>query len=227
MKKIIYTIIILFWIFLLNIILFFFNENYNFFVKSLKNPDILLEEKSILINDDYLLDLSDIDPKEKEECICEEKEEIICENNSKEKQNIELEKELVDREKINRDIWEILNYFWEINLQKKEYNEYYLIFWLTDEYPKEYETYVNNNFEIYFFPEYNFIKMYNFFKILSDELNISLNSTNIFKDNSFFINLNNKKDDYIRVVVYFKNILFWLKIKKDYYMETKKILQNF
>jgi hypothetical protein len=54
-----------------------------------------------------------------------------------------------------------------------------------------------------------------------------LNRMDNFWKKSFFINLS-QQDDQVRLVVDNGNILFWLKMKKNYYNDIKNILlQNF
>lgn len=232
MRKIVYSILIVSFVFLLNIGLYFYSDSYSFFLKKIK----YWEETSLvdkwLITDDYLLN----NIWDNLSCDCEQ----ICQQNNENQntntentiQNVddlvknEVEIQKQDYDKINNFMQRFASY----NLSEKAYDEYYKIFDVTDEYPNKYVTFSNNDLEIYFFPYSKFDDLYNIFDLLkTDELVLNkfdLNKTNNFKKQSFFINFKTQ-DDFVRLVIDDWNILFWLKMKKSYYWDIKKILQNF
>jgi len=234
MKKIIYIISLLLIIFVFNIFFYIWNDNYNFFIKNLKHGEKILDEKIYDINDNN--NILDKLPDNSCECNCDKIVLDKCENiiwnevinEVLQQEEILLnkleEKEEVDiTESYSGEINKILSYFSKTKLNLKKYDEYNEIFWITNEYSNEYITYTNENIELYIFPWAWFDDVYNFFDILSTDLKYTLNKTNNFWDKSFFIN---GFDEKIKIIVESENILFWLKIKKDYYNEVKKILNN-
>ena len=87
------------------------------------------------------------------------------------------------------------------------------------------EMWLTWKFEIYFFVDDNFDKVYDFFELLSKDLNFEVKKTNNFWNRSFYINTTDAK--FIKVIVKSWDKLFWLNIKKQYYNEVKDILKNF
>jgi hypothetical protein len=58
-------------------------------------------------------------------------------------------------------------------------------------------------------------------------LPFSLKEVNNFWNNSFYINLNNDIEDrFVRIIVWHKGIVFWLKIKKTEYDLVKEKLNS-
>lgn len=238
MRKIVYSILIVSFVFLLNIGLYFYSDSYSFFLKKIK----YWEEASLLdknkITDEYLLNSL---TSWEEKCNCEP---LVCDNTLNSEKNIEQVDDLMNvtpiqpqeniqnetLSKNNQKISEYIKKFSNYNLLEKSYDEYYKIFDITDEYPNKYTTYSSWDLEIYFFPLSNYDEIYNIFNFLiNDDLitnKFDLNKTNNFWKQSFFINLKTQ-DDFVRLIIDDWNILFWLKIKKGYYWDIKKILQNF
>lgn len=223
MKKIVYSILILITAFLLNIWLYFYSENYSFFLKKMKYWDSMINKESLNITDDYSL-------PNKEACNCDNIKPVSCEKTNTWK---------IISENVINNVW-TLSSSWEINefftyfdkntLKIKWYDQYYQIFGITDEYPTEYITYNNENFEAYLFLSWKFDDIYNMFELLMTDKTIvnkfTLNKTNTFGKKSFFINT--LKDDWkVKLVAYNWKILFWLNIKKSYYNNIKTILEKF
>ncbi len=241
MKKIVYTIFSISFIFILNIFFFYYSNSYNDFIKNLKNWD-KKNDLNNLITDDYILnninkkepciETSSIE-KEKSPSVNEEIIDILNNNNEIVKtpltpiidENKILLEKLKSEEK-NPKNQKLLSNFKDFNLKLDDYNDYYELFGLTTEYPNPYLTYINNDLELYIFIDDTFDNIYNTFNYLSwnEERKFSLNKTNSFKTNSFFINLDG--DGFIRLVIEKNNLLFWLKLKKEYYNNIKNILNN-
>lgn len=220
MKKIIYSIIALVLAFLLNIWLYFYSESYSFFLKKLKYWDELIQNESQNITDNYSF------TPQKNECTCESVKYLNCQNNS----DIQKENILPQINTLSWELNELFTHFDKNTLVEKKFDEYYQIFNITDEYPTEYKTFTNENFELYLFNSWKFDDLYNLFDVLSKDQNVinkfSLNKSNNFWKQSFYINT--KIDDwYARVVVSNWKILFWLKVKKWYYNVIKPILEKF
>lgn len=218
MKKVVYALAIVVVTFLTNIGLFYYSDNYSFFLKKMKYWDnvISLDAKNI----------TDIPQNNSGSCNC---------------QNISSGASLTTPSRspaasngswalnLEQQLKELFSLFDKKTLVLQTYDEYYKIFDITDEYPKEYYTYRNENLELYLFPSGNFTDMYNLFDLLSTYPNVgvkfTLNKSNVFGKMSFYINP--KVDDgNVRLVIDNWKILFWLKVKKSYYSQVKKILET-
>lgn len=220
MKKIVYAILAISLAFLLNIWLYYYSENYSFFLKNIKYGNSVIEQESLNITDNY--SPSSI----KETCNCEVSEPIKCENTSTWK-IIPVKNQTLDH---TGQLNLLFTFFDKVTLVEKPYNEYYKIFGITDEYPTEYSIYSNKNYELYLFHFWKFDDIYNMFELLSKDVNnknkFSLNKLNNFWNKSFFINTN-VNDWSVKLVIDNWKILFWLNIKKSYYNDIKSILEKF
>ncbi|MBW7954242.1 hypothetical protein H3C61_00290 [Candidatus Gracilibacteria bacterium] len=245
MKKIVYIIFSISFIFILNIFFFYYSNSYSIFLKNLKNHTENKKDLSNLITDDYMLNNLN---QESVPCIDTNKEveknptnvdneiiDILNENNKVIETTIppKVDKNKLLLEKLksgetDKNNLKLLSNFKEFNLKLNDYNEYYELFGLTTEYPNPYLTYINNtsDFDLYIFIDDTFDNIYNTFNYLSgsEEKKFSLNKTNNFGDKSFFINLEN--DNFIRIIIEKNNLLFGLKLKKEYYNNIKNILNN-
>ena len=221
MKKIVYVILVLSVIVILNVYLFYSNQWYASFVKSIK----YWQEKKILVTDEYL----NIDKQTPEQCVLNNSG-ILSENQntwSLNKQNyletsIEKPIEKIEEKKdYKNEINNVLKIFSSYKLKEKSYDEYYKIFWLTDEYPDKYLTYLDKDIELYIFTWNDFEYIYDFLNIVWEKATIK--KTNTFWKNSFFINLK-ENDNKVRLVVDNWEVIFWLVIWKNKYPEIKKII---
>lgn len=240
-------------IFLLNILLYFFSEDYKFFIKKIKTPNENIYVNNKNINDDFSSWLEDNEDyknmiSEKKNKILEEKNKNLAKNilnkslENEKKQNIverkaELEQKvrtiMEDEEKklVSQEI-----YLWKTYLEVldlfKSYDSYKIkihtsLFDLTSEYPNDYFEFYSDKLTIYFFPIGSYKKMYEIFNVLTYDLPFSIKEVNNFWDKSFYINLDEEvSDDYIRFVITNKWILFWLKVRKGEYDNIKKILDT-
>jgi len=216
------------WLFILNIILYFFIPPYNSFIKNLKylnnnqsNNIYIPEEKNIEKNNwESFLEkniINDIDTQ--------------TDNTNNDLDVIDIIKDENDFNQIqkdskNKDYSQILNYFSKYNLSKKTYDPDYKMFYLTSEYFQEYITYSWSWIDLYIYNNDSFLNIYNFFDEIKDDIWVNINKTNTFWNNSFFINKINK-DWRIRLIIKYSYILIWLNIDKSYYEDIKKILNNF
>lgn len=216
------------WLFILNIILYFFIPPYNSFIKNLKylnnnqsNNIYIPEEKNIeKYNWESFLEkniINDIDTQ--------------TDNTNNDLDVIDIIKDENDFNQIqkdskNKDYSQILNYFLKYNLSKKTYDPDYKMFYLTSEYFQEYITYSWSWIDLYIYNNDSFLNIYNFFDEIKDDIWVNINKTNTFWNNSFFINKINK-DWRIRLIIKYSYILIWLNIDKSYYEDIKKILNNF
>ncbi len=247
MKKIIYWFLFLFVIFLLNVAWYFFSENYRFLLKKIKHWD-----NYVMQDDETLKDLNFSDEEiqktnnwtwtcdcSKSQCILEDSSSWVFNKVSTWTTQLQDLENIQKSNTTNALSWEVLSdeltYSWIINQVKEKFSWYdfkykpywddYMMFGFTDEYPNKYLTYNAWKFEIYFFVDDNFDKVYDFFELLSKDLNFEVKKTNNFWNRSFYINTTDAK--FIKVIVKSWDKLFWLNIKKQYYNEVKDILKNF
>lgn len=214
MRKLIIIIIFLITIFTVNLIFYFLSEDYRFFLKKIKNWDnvVYLEEKKY--NDSLE---KEILQKAQVAYTSKENEEIF-----------ELEEELWVAELKNEIIlWknytDIIDIFSIYKLEKLELNSN--LFDITDEYPDNYFEYYSKDLTLYLFPTKTYKEVYDIFSILKDELPYNINEINNFWDNSFYINLDKDiEDNFIRLLISKKWIVFWLKIRKTEYGLVKEKL---
>lgn len=215
MKKIVYLILVLSAVLLGNIVLFYTSESYNLFLRQVKHT----WPKDSLITDEYLTIDSPV-----ESCNCSsvsaQKEEPILPTPPATSPVV---KEKKDYSSV---ILPYLNYFSSYTMKMKNYDEYYSLFGISDEYPNDYTTYQTDYFELYFFPESSFQELYDFFEVLASEKKFTLNKNKNFGKQSFFINLS-QNDDQVRLVIDSGKIVVWLVIKKQHYNEMKNILKKF
>ena len=101
------------------------------------------------------------------------------------------------------------------------------IFGVTTEYPDPYYEWYSAGVSIYILSTKSYSEVKSIFETLAFELPYSLNTVNNFWDRSFYINLDDvTQDNYVRIVMEYENRVFWLKIRKDRYNESKWILDQ-
>lgn len=207
-------------LFLLNITLYATSENYRFFVKKIKNPEEIVYNDQDSITDSPspekispgLIDslqqqgLSIITP-------------LTWEENEIRETSSEAKKSIV----LGQKYQEILDLFADYKLGKLELRSD--LFGITDEYPDPYHEYYSKDFTLYFFPSKSYSELRDIFT-LQKQLPIEINEVNNFATQSFFINMIPRDDKNVRLVVDYKSIVFWLKIKKDEYNEIKALLET-
>lgn len=121
---------------------------------------------------------------------------------------------------LNDNTQKILAMFEEYSL--KQMMIHGSLFDLTTEYPDEYLEYLSEDVTLYFFPTKKYTEVVDIFFAISQGLPFSINKSNNFWEQSFFINLNKEfQDEYVRIVIESKKDVFWLKIKKDVYNAIK------
>jgi len=214
MRKIIIFIIFLISIFIVNLIFYFISDDYKFFLKKIKNTDdvVYLEKKEYTdkIDNEVLTGSEIINTNKVNDKIFEQEEWDW---------NIELKYDVV----FWKNYKKILNIFSIYKLKKLSINSN--LFDLTDEYPDNYFEYYSKDLTLYLFPTKNYNDLKDIFNVLSYELPFSINEINNFWDNSFYINLDKDIEDrFIRLVISYNGIVFWLKIKKTEYSLVKEKL---
>jgi len=194
--RIIFFLII---VFILNIITYYISEDYNFFIKKIKNSNEIVYTKTNKINDEI----------------------IIPTTWNVVKKNKITTKEIV----LWKNYTDIINAFSKYKMKKLKVET--SLFDLTDEYPDNYYEYYSKELTIYLFTTKSYEEVKDIIKVISYEVPYEINEVNNFLDKSFYINLKKEiKDNNIRLVVSKKNITFWLKIKKNVYNDIKKILNK-
>ena len=207
MKTTVKALIFLTIIFIINIIFYYTNEDYKFFIKKIKNPEKIIYTNKKEITDEYKIEnITWI-------AIVEEK---------KENKNIKkIEEEVYLWEKYK----DIIKIFEKYGLKEIEIKSN--LFDITEEYPDYYFEFYSKDLTLYIFPTKSYSELKDILEIVSYELPFFLNEVNNFWNNSFYINLKeNIKDSFVRIVINNKNIVFWLKIKNYVYNEVKEILNN-
>ena len=240
MRNTILFIIFLIFSFLINVIFYYISADYRFFLKNLKKNELTIEEQSNFLNDDFSYNTKKVDENEDDKITDEnEKSEI---DDIKLEDNIEIvktsnENNLIfsdDKDnkvkiKNNVSLWknykDILDIFSNYDLQALELNTN--LFDITDEYPDNYLEYYSKELTLYFFPTKTYKEVYDIFSVLEFELPFKMNAANNFWEESFFVNLNQDiSDNFVRVVISHKWVVFWLKIKKNEYNLIKEKLNT-
>lgn len=243
MRNTILFIIFLIFSFLINVIFYYISADYRFFLKNLKKNELTIEEQSDFLNDNF-----SYTDKQKVE-ITEENQDIVWQDlqesesqDMKLDENIEIvktsdennlvfsdEKDNKVKIKSNVSLWknykEILDIFYDYDLQALELNTN--LFDITNEYPDNYLEYYSKELTLYFFPTKTYKEVYDIFSVLEFELPFKMNAANTFWEESFFVNLNQDiSDNFVRVVISHKWVVFWLKIKKNEYNLIKEKLNT-
>ncbi len=115
------------------------------------------------------------------------------------------------------------------NFDLVELENHSSLFDLTTEYPDRYLEYIwkDNTLTVYIFNWKNYNDLYNIFDVISYNLPFKIKWVNNFWEASFYINLNKEvEDNFTRLVINYKKVIFWLKIKKDVYNNVKDVLKN-
>lgn len=213
MRNAILFIVFLIFSFIINIIFYYVSDDYRLFLKNLKNEDNVSEQILLNVNDNFSSDKT---------------LEVIKKSNENEKifvetweENIEIRKEI----KLWKNYKEIISLFSIYDLKELELNTN--LFDITDEYPDNFIEYYSKNLTLYLFPTKNYNELLDIFSVLEAELPFIIGEVNNFWDNSFYINLENDIDDnFIRILISNKWIVFWLKIKKNEYNLVKEKLNT-
>lgn len=209
MRKLIILIIFLIIIFLVNLIFYTISDDYKFFLKKIKDNDQVVYTKQEKI-DDNLINVDIVKTNKQNEELFDLKQNKVV-----------LNKEIV----LWKTYKEVIDLFSLYNLEKLEVNSN--LFDLTDEYPDKYFEYYSQDLTLYLFPTKTYTDLFDIFSILDDDLPFSLNEVNNFWSNSFYINLDEDIEDrFVRVVIWYKWIVFWLKIKKTEYNLVKEKLNS-
>ncbi len=217
MRKLVFILFVTMVLFMVNLIFYIASEDYRFFIKKIKYSDTVVYEGDVEVND------IDRNPFW-----------VTQEWNTQWTGTIETPDpetltfiDVVDDEpqeiEMNEIDNSILDMFSEYDLQLLE--KHGSMFDITGEYPDEYFEYYSPDVVLYFFPTKSYRQVYDIFDTLSYELPFDINEVNNFWQASFYINLKEVyTDDFVRVIVQYKNTPFWLKIRKDEYNNVKEIL---
>lgn len=227
MRRIILFLAFLVFLFLVNIIFYFLSEDYQFFLKKIKNNNEIVyidwSEVNDSLRDNFIetnSDITIIEYRQKNQEV-EEKENKNTEN----KINI-IDTEIINSKQetvLGRNYQVILDLFSRYNLNQIELATN--LFDITDEYPDSYYEFYSQNVTLYFFDTKTYSEVYDVFDVLAYDLPFAINTVNNFWNESFYINLNEDiKDNYIRSVINYKWIVFGLKIKKTEYNTIKNNL---
>lgn len=240
MRNTILFIIFLIFSFLINVIFYYISADYRFFLKNLKKNELTIEEQSDFLNDDFSYNTKNVveneDDKISDEIEKSEIDDIKLDDNieivkTSNENNLIFNDDKDNKVKIknNVSLWknykDILDIFSNYDLQALELNTN--LFDITDEYPDNYLEYYSKELTLYFFPTKTYKEVYDIFSVLEFELPFKMNAANSFWEESFFVNLNQDiSDNFVRVVISHKWVVFWLKIKKNEYNLIKEKLNT-
>lgn len=209
MRSIILFMIFLILSFFLNVIFYYVSEDYRFFLKNVKTDENIITDT--------------VDNKLNNEKITNLDNEIYSDS-----VDLSLEEDKVDiikEVKLWKNYKDVLSLFSLYDFKLLEVNSN--LFDVTNEYPDNYIEYYSRELTIYFFTTKSYEEIYDIFDLLSSELPFKINEVNNFWDKSFYINLNEEiNDNYIRLVISYKWISFWLKIKNNEYNLVKEKLNT-
>lgn len=209
MRSIILFMIFLILSFFLNVIFYYVSEDYRFFLKNVKTDENIITDT--------------VDNKLNNEKITNPDNEIYSDSEdlSLEEDKIDIIKEV----KLWKNYKDVLSLFSLYDFKLLEVNSN--LFDVTNEYPDNYIEYYSRELTVYFFTTKSYEEIYDIFDLLSSELPFKINEVNNFWDKSFYINLNEEiNDNYIRLVISYKWISFWLKIKNNEYNLVKEKLNT-
>lgn len=228
-RKILYILSLFLVLFVWNIGLYQYNEDYRFLLKKFKYKEDAQVIEDAQINDDYTLWEIDVGntvttwatsqtPTQLDDVAKEDYKSFTGADLIKKNPQNEEQLELSTEGK------KILELIWEGKVEKVE--NHASLFDMTTEYPDNYLEYSSEDLTIYFFPTKTYEQVIDIFYAISQGLPFSLNKNDTFGEKSFYINISKDfEDEYVRLVVLYKKEVFWLKIKKDYYNDVKKSLK--
>lgn len=96
---------------------------------------------------------------------------------------------------------------------------------IAGEYPDEYLQYGKEGFDIYMLTTRKYTEVVSIFSVLEYEMPFSINATNSFWTQSFFINLDSN-DNKVRFIFEYERKVFWIKLKESEYSTVKNILNT-
>lgn len=216
MRKVIVFIIFLIILFIVNIWFYFLSEDYRVFLKGLKDNGntVDLQEKSFSdsLDKEKIFDKKVVGVSNKDDTKIVKKEASWA---VEPKNEIALWKNYLD-------IIALFSSYWISQLHVNSN-----LFDITDEYPDNYLEYYSENLTLYLFPTKKYTDVYDIFKVLSSELPFTMKEVNNYWEKSLYLNLNNDIEDrFIRMIISYKWIVFWLKIKKTEYDLVKQKLNS-
>ncbi len=233
MMKIVFILFFLVSTFILNIFLYFKNDDYRFFIQKIKYPDDI-----IYVNDD--LKVSDRIRNNKEwswEINDVDHGKTVVLNHDKKTPEGETMDELrikaqAEKEKEKNTslsvVWVyILGKLSKYNLNKLE--KHPDLFDLTNEYPDPYLEYDSKDLVFYYFPTKDYKWVLDVIEAIStDSPYFKINKANNFYGKSFYINVDKEFDidPYVRFIFNYENNVFWIQVKKDKYNELKTIINK-
>lgn len=226
MKKVVYAISLFSVLLLLNIVLTLWSSGYQEFLREVKYGNTVGEDYLDSVTDELRLNHAlpcVVEPSQETSLSPLPQEEVV--DSGSVIPSEEPKKEVFPSESERNHIESLMRHFSKYMFTPQAYNEYFQIFGITDEYPEKYVSYTFDGGELYFFPKSNLWQLKNIFQIVGQTSfqKYEINQVNLFRNETFFLNVT-PQDEFIRVVMQGENILFWLKIKKQYYSDIKSIL---
>lgn len=234
MRKSLYIIFFLIASFSLNIIVYYIFPGYRSFLHSIKEEPGYIQPGQIVLNTGYNVDIDNLwnNKTSNDEDVKIEKEipkEIKIDNSEKQEiiEDSKIEYISIPEElKITKTETTFLNAFKEYSLKEIELHP--RLFDITWEYPDDYFEYYSEYLTLYFFGNKPYDDIKDIFDVLSYEFPFTVNEVDNFWDKTFYINLDEDfVDNIVRVVILYKNRVFWIKVKKEVYDHVKWKLNSF
>lgn len=226
-RSFLYILFVVLALFVGNIFFYNMSEDYQFLIKKLKYKEDVKVITQDDINDNYTLEwpasgvTSDIDESFTDLDDDTQNQEDTTTPDSNVSAEDPEEKMLV----LSQNGKDMLNLLWGENTYVQA-TSLASLFDLTTEYPDEYLEFKSQDTSIYYFGNKKYSEVVDIFFAISQWLPFTINKSNTFWEQSFFINLNPEfNDDVVRIVFESKKEVFWLKIKKDRYNAIKKSLE--
>ncbi|MCP4523161.1 MAG: hypothetical protein GY828_02990 [Candidatus Gracilibacteria bacterium] len=218
MRKIINLLIFLVFLFLVNLSFYFISEDYQFFIKKLKNKEEITYIQNPSSNELYDSELNVDTP------YTFESQDITDDQNNTDTESVEITYISEPPQVVlGKNYQTILELFQSYNLETIELKSN--LFDITEEYPDDYYEYYSPELTLYFFDTKSYHEIMSIFDVLAYDLRFTTKQVDNFGDASFFINLNEDiQDNFIRTVVNYKGVVFGLKFKKSEYDTIKKQL---
>lgn len=219
MRRIIVFLVFLAFLFLVNVMFYFLSEDYKFFLKKLKNNEEVVYINDSIIDDNIHNQFKNWNIAVVELESVDKMKENSLENENKTTTFISQEPETI----LWKNYQKILDIFASYSLKPIELTNN--LFDLTWEYPDSYYEYYSKDLTLYFFDTKTYNQVHDVFDVLAYDLPFNVNKVNNFWNSSFYINLNEDiLDNYIRLVINYKWVVFGLKIKKSEYNVVKQYL---
>ena len=254
MRNIIYIFLVFVLVFFLNLLLYIYVDSYRDFIKTLKyGEDFISYEAEV--DDSYNVNSIEYRDNKSEaerwlllDLWIDENSNTSLAGNSQRQEvirpdSVTIETSFTGSTTREREVWEsvaentsgnqkltpvtleIIEAFqksWFEILERAEKDD---LLDIAREYPDDYIQYGNNNFDLYILYTRTYDEVDDIFTVLEFEMPYTLNKTNSFWDQSFFINLD-RPDQKVRFIFQYKGEVYGIKVRSPNYNAVKDILNT-